>query len=266
MVAKRFLVPNLFTGLNFLLGIFAILVMAESFTNPDPGRPILGFTKAPLILAAWMIVWCVLLDKLDGFAARILKASSDFGAQFDSMADLIAFGIAPGFLVYFMMQSLDYAWFASHRPLMLVSVSVYMLSASMRLARYNAIDSEELKNYFHGLPSTFAGGLVATSVILYSKYQLAGKFQGSMVVLPMLLIFAGVLMVSPLYLPKLVRRENKLFNLFQVVNIIAAYTCGFAMKLPEYLLAGSLLYGLIGFTYGFLKKGVINPSSPPNSD
>lgn len=266
MVAKRFLVPNLFTGMNFLLGIFAILVMAESFTNPDPGRPLLGFTKAPLILAAWMIVWCVLLDKLDGFAARILKASSDFGAQFDSMADLIAFGIAPGFLVYFLMQSIDYAWFASHRPLMLVSVSVYMLCASMRLARYNAIDSEELVNYFHGLPSTFAGGFMAVSVILYSKYQLAGKFAGSMVLLPLLLILTGILMVSPLYLPKLVRRENKAVNLVQILNIILGYICGFGMVFPEYLYAGALSYGIIGFTVGFFKKGVINASTPPNSD
>lgn len=266
MVAKRFLVPNLFTGLNFLLGIFAILVMAESFTNPDPGRPILGFTKAPLILAAWMIVWCVLLDKLDGFAARILKASSDFGAQFDSMADLIAFGIAPGFLVYFFMQSLDYAWFASHRPLLLVSVSVYMLCASMRLARYNAIDSEELVNYFHGLPSTFAGGFMAVSVILYSKYQIAGMFPGSMILLPLLLILTGILMVSPLYLPKLVRRPNKALNFVQVLNIILGYSCGFGMIFPEYLYAGALTYGIIGFTTGFFKKGVMNPTTPPNSD
>lgn len=266
MVAKRFLVPNLFTGLNFLLGIFSILVMAESFTNPDPGRPILGFTKAPLILAAWMIVWCVLLDKLDGFAARILKASSDFGAQFDSMADLIAFGIAPGFLVYFFMQSLDYAWFASHRPLLLVSVSVYMLGASMRLARYNAIDSEELVNYFHGLPSTFAGGFMAVSVILYSKYQLAGKFPGSMILLPLLLILTGMLMVSPLYLPKLVRRQNKALNFVQVLNIILGYSCGFGMIFPEYLYAGALTYGILGFTTGFFKKGVMNPATPPNSD
>lgn len=267
MVAKRFLVPNLFTGLNFLLGIFSILVMAESFTNPDPGRPILGFSKAPLILAAWMIIWCVLLDKLDGFAARILKASSDFGAQFDSMADLIAFGIAPGFLVYFFMQRLDYEWFAAHRPLMLVSLSVYMLGASMRLARYNAIDSEELVNYFHGLPSTFAGGFMAICVILYSKYDLAGRFAGSMVILPVLLIFTGILMVSPLYLPKLVKRDNKALNMLQILNIILGYTAGFSMKIPEYLFLGSLTYGILGFTVGFFKKGVINPTTtPPNSD
>jgi len=267
MVKKRFLVPNLFTGLNFLLGIYAILVMHETFSSPTAGQPILGFTKAPMILAAWMIIWCVLLDKLDGFAARILKASSDFGAQFDSLADLVAFGVAPGFLVYFYMQTLDYAWFAGHRPLMLVSVSLYMLCASMRLARYNAVDSEELVNYFHGLPSTFAGGFMAMSVILFSKYQLAWKYPSLIVALPLLLIFTGVLMVSPLYLPKLVRRENKFFNFVQVVNIIVGYIAGFGMVFGEYLYAVLLLYGVVGFTIGFIKKGVIAPPQEiPNSD
>lgn len=267
MVKKRFLVPNLFTGLNFLLGIYAILVMHETFSNPDPVRPILGFTKAPMILSAWMIIWCVLFDKLDGFAARILKASSDFGAQFDSLADLVAFGIAPGFLVYFYLQTLDYAWFASHRPLMMVSVSLYMLCASMRLARYNAIDSEELVNYFHGLPSTFAGGFIAMSVILYSKYQLAWRFPSLIVALPLLLILTGILMVSPLYLPKLVRRENNFFNFIQIVNIIIGYISGFGMLFPEYLYVMLLLYGVVGFSFGFLKKGVMKSTeAEPNSD
>jgi CDP-diacylglycerol--serine O-phosphatidyltransferase len=241
--------------------------MHETFTNPNPGQPILGFTKAPMVLASWMIIWCVLFDKLDGFAARILKASSDFGAQFDSLADMAAFGIAPGFLVYFYLQTLDYAWFAAHRPLMVVSVSVYMLCASMRLARYNAIDSEELVNYFHGLPSTFAGGFMAMSVILYSKHEMAWRFQGSLVILPLLLIFTGILMVSPLYLPKLVTRKNKLFNAFQIMNIIIGYICGFGMIFPEYLYAVLLIYGVFGFGFGFLKKGMIQGSGDsPNSD
>lgn len=241
--------------------------MHETFSSPNPGQPILGFTKAPIILAAWMILWCVLFDKLDGFAARILKASSDFGAQFDSLADMAAFGIAPGFLVYFYMQNLDYQWFASHRPLMIISISVYMLCASMRLARYNAVDSEELVNYFHGLPSTFAGGFMAISVILFSKYEVASLFQGAMLVLPLLLIFTGILMVSPLYLPKLVSRKNKLFNFVQITNIIIGYICGFGMIFPEYLYATLLLYGVLGFGFGFLKKGaIVGATAAPNSD
>ena len=129
MVQKKFLVPNLFTGLNFLLGIYSILLMTEAFTSP--GSPVLGSSKPPMLLAAWLIVWCALFDKLDGFAAKLLKASSEFGAQFDSLADLTAFGIAPGFLVYFYSQWADFAWFSTHRPLMIASASVYMLCTTI---------------------------------------------------------------------------------------------------------------------------------------
>lgn len=79
----RYTIPNSFTALSLLLGIWSIVT---------------GFL-GDLELAAWMIVWCGLLDVLDGLAARLLKATSPFGAEFDSMADLVAFGVAPGMLV-----------------------------------------------------------------------------------------------------------------------------------------------------------------------
>ena len=264
VVKKRFLVPNLFTGLNFLLGIYSILLMTEAFTSPGSG-PVLGSGKPPLLLAAWFIVWCAMLDKLDGFAAKLLKASSEFGAQFDSLADLTAFGIAPGFLVYFYSQSADYAWFSTHRPLMIVSASIYMLCAALRLARFNAIDSGELKEYFQGLPSTFSGAFVAVSVILHWKHGLANSMPRLSPVLPLLLILMGLLMVSPLYMPKLMRRQNPLFNAFQTANLLAAYLFGFGMMLPEYLYALGLTYGIIGFANGLIKKeeieNALNPAS-----
>jgi CDP-diacylglycerol--serine O-phosphatidyltransferase len=258
MVQKRFLVPNLFTGLNFLIGIYAIMVMAESISPIQEAAPILGTGKPPIILAAWFLVWCVLFDKLDGFAAKMLNASSDFGAQFDSLADLTAFGIAPGFLAYFYLQTSDPAWFAAHRPLVIAAVSVFMLCAALRLARFNAIDSGELKGYFHGLPSTFGGGFVAVSVILHWKYGVAGMGRYGLTVVPLLLILAGILMVSPFYLPKLTKRRHKLFDAFQITNILIAYLCGFGMILPECLYIQSLSYAVVGFGYGILRKDAID--------
>ena len=83
MVKLRYTIPNSFTALSLLLGVGSIVT----------GQ--LG----NLELAGWMIVWCGLLDVMDGLAARLLKATSDFGAEFDSMADLVSFGVAPGMLV-----------------------------------------------------------------------------------------------------------------------------------------------------------------------
>jgi CDP-diacylglycerol---serine O-phosphatidyltransferase len=266
MVQKKYLIPNLFTGLNFLLGMGAVLLMSEAFTSPQGSHPILGFAQEPIIVGAWMIVWCALLDKLDGFAARILKASSDFGAQFDSLADLTAFGIAPAFLVYFYMQWVDYEWFSTHRPLMLISLAVHVLGAAMRLARYNAIDSEELKEYFHGLPSTFAGSFIAVSVILFHTYGVANRIPGGQIILPLLMILTGILMVSPLYLPKLLRRKNPFINAIQIGNVLLGYVCGFGMILPELLYFQVIVYGLFGFSFGLLKKGTIEASKLPSSE
>ena len=257
MVHKKFIVPNLFTGLNFLLGIYAILLMTDTFReamtgDASPGRP-------AIILAAWLIVWSNLLDKLDGFAAKLLKASSEFGAQFDSLADLTAFGIAPGFLVYFYLQWADYNWFAAHRPLVIVSAAFYMLCAALRLARFNAIDVGELKEYFHGLPTTFAGGFTALSVILHWTYNVASHISPSIPILPLILVLMGLLMVSPLYLPKLMRRKNPLFNMFQIGNLIAAYLCGFGMTFPEYLYTIGTIYGVVGFIYGAFQRDRIEP-------
>ena len=259
MVQKKFLVPNLFTGMNFLIGIYAILFMTEALIPERGARTFLG-GKTPLMLAAWMITWCVLLDKLDGFMAKVLNASSEFGAQFDSLADLLAFGVAPALLVYHYLLSAAPEWAFAHRPLMIASLSVYVLCAALRLARYNAMDSGELKNYFHGLPSTFAGGLIALSVILHNKY--ASEYAVTYPMLPFLLILVGLLMVSPLYLPKLVRRPSKVSNFFQISNVFIGYVCGFAMALPEYLLGILLVYAIWGFTTGLIKRQEIEAGLP----
>jgi CDP-diacylglycerol---serine O-phosphatidyltransferase len=250
---KRLLVPNLFTALNFLLGIGAILVMHEAFADSRE-QGLLWFSKPPLILAAWMIIWCTLLDKLDGLSARILGASSEFGAQFDSLADLTAFGIAPGLLVYFYTQTLDPAWFASHRPMILAAACLYMLCAALRLARYNAIGSANLAGFIQGLPSPFAGGIVVLLVILHAKYLADLPGAAPTFVFPVVLILMSLLMVSPLYLPKLGRRENRFFNAFQLLNVVAGYVCGFGMIFPEYLLALLLAYASVGFSWGLLNR------------
>ena len=79
--------------------------------------------------------------------------------------------------------------------------------------------------------------------------------------------FAGILMVSPLYLPKLVARKNKLFNLVQIILIIVGYICGFGMVIPEILYGILLLYGVFVFSIGFLQKGMIErAASTPNTD
>jgi CDP-diacylglycerol--serine O-phosphatidyltransferase len=260
----RFLVPNLFTAFNFLLGISAILVMHQAFAGPGGEQPTvtLGVAQPPLILAGWMIIWCTLLDKLDGFAARMLRASSAFGAQFDSLADLTAFGIAPGLLVYFYTQRLDPTWLAAHRAVMLMAVAFYMLSAAIRLARFNAVDSTTLVDLFQGLPSPFAGGIVVLTVLLHAKHA-AQRLSGDRLILfPLLLAVTGLLMVSSLYLPKLGRRKSRAVTGFQLLNVLLGYVCGFGMIFPEYLLSLLLIYATVGFSWGLVHRARLRDARP----
>ncbi len=254
MQKSRFILPNAFTSMNFLLGVFAICWatgLFSNFTTLDPYR-----------MSAYFVVLCVLLDKLDGFAARLVNASSEFGAQFDSLADLIAFGLAPAFLLLFSYLHFAKEWSSKNLVLLLVVFSVYVLTAAIRLAKYNAVDSELLSDYFSGLPSTFAG---AINVVFLSYFIHKGGFNEDistgLLFLPVfIMLLTGILMVSPLFLPKIQVRKNKLFNAFQFVMIILSYILGFMFISPtvpfihEFLIALMLGYVIIGFGHGLYRR------------
>ena len=148
MKKYRYIFPNAFTSLNFMLGVFAICWATGSFDSiTSPGTDTIR-------MSAYFILLCVLFDKLDGFAARLVNASSEFGAQFDSLADLIAFGVAPAFCILYAYKGLAPEWFQSHFALLIVVFSIYVLCAAMRLAKYNAMDSDTYHHHFSGVPST----------------------------------------------------------------------------------------------------------------
>src|SRR5210317_1012589 len=137
----RYTIPNSFTALSLLLGVGSIVT----------GQ--LG----NLELAGWMIVWCGLLDVMDGLTARLLKATSDFGAEFDSMADLVSFGVAPGMLV--LQAGMTYGGFELFSGafwVLLVSVGVFVLCGAMRLARFNLPVGKAPPGWFVGIPITGA--------------------------------------------------------------------------------------------------------------
>lgn len=83
----------------------------------------------------------------------------------------------------------------------------------------------------------------------------------ALLALPLCLILMGLLMVSPFYLPKLVKRQNKAFNIFQGANVFFAYIVGFGMRFPLYLYIIALAYGISGFIIGYLKRGTLLQNS-----
>ncbi len=250
----KYIVPNSFTALSLLLGVVSIAVTCEGIIRQGQEISFFRHTAPHVILASWIIVWCVLLDKLDGFAAKALKATSAFGAQFDSMADLVSFGVAPGIISYGLVHALAPETFMEHRTLLVICIALYVLATAGRLARFNAVDIGELADFFHGLPSTIAGAFIILLVILLHAYRAALGTGTILVILEVCLVACALLMVSPLLLSKLKPRESRFVNIFQIVNIAGAYICGFGMLFPEYLFSLILLYLAVGFAYGIIKR------------
>ena len=256
MGKSRFILPNAFTSMNFLLGVFAICWVTgafSSFTSTDGIR-----------MGAYFVMLSMLLDKLDGFAARLVNASSEFGAQFDSLADLIAFGLAPAFCIFFAYKTCAPQFFEQNAALLVVTFSIYVLCAAMRLAKYNACDSDTYHHHFSGLPSTFAGAINATLIVFLKSKGVLTSPDSALVFLPVVVMLAtGILMVSPLFLPKLQPRKNKAFNIFQGVLIVLTYIAGFMFiseKTPfvlEYLLIIGGCYLVIGFGVGIINRNKI---------
>ena len=240
MIKLRYTIPNSFTAMSLLLGVGSIVT----------GQ--LG----ELELAGWMIVWCGLLDVLDGLAARLLKATSDFGAEFDSMADLVAFGVAPGMLV---LQAgmeiggvkLDTGAFW----VLLVSVAVFVLAGAMRLARFNLVTDKPRSGWFAGLPITAAGGgLVSTGVILLIRYDEIAAALPLHAYLPIIMFVLALGMISSIRFPKIVRRKNNFINAFQLFNVVASYYCGITRSYPEFLFFMGLFLLISGIIAGRITK------------
>jgi len=137
-------------------------------------------------MAALMILVAVLLDALDGALARSLEASSDFGAELDSLADVVSFGIVPavlvGSLLPFELQRIGW-----------LLATPYPLCVAWRLARFNTSSTgdPESHGHFAGLPSTGAGAAVATAVLIYVRLDPAIHF-GPLFLPSMLVLLSGL--------------------------------------------------------------------------
>jgi CDP-diacylglycerol--serine O-phosphatidyltransferase len=138
-----FLLPSLLTTGNLFCGFFALLLTAEN-----------RYTEAALAIFVAM-----LMDILDGRVARLMKATSQFGLEFDSLADVVSFCVAPAFLIYsFALSALGRpAWFGAF---------LFVICGALRLARFNVHTATGDRRFFVGLPTPAAAGLVASAVIL----------------------------------------------------------------------------------------------------
>ena len=168
-----YLLPNLFTTAALFCGFFAVLSAMNG-----------NFEQAAIAIFVAMI-----LDGLDGRVARMTNTQSAFGAEYDSLSDMVAFGLAPSLVVY--------EWALSDMgKLGWIAAFVYTAGAALRLARFNSQIATADKRYFQGLPSPAAAAILAGAIWVGVDYEFNPQ-NVSWIVLA-LTIMAGLLMVSNL--------------------------------------------------------------------
>ena len=223
-----YLLPNLFTTAALFCGFYAIIAALRGRFEP----------------AAMAIFIAMVLDGLDGRVARLTHTESEFGAQYDSMADLVSFGLAPALIMYqWALGSM-----ASMGPFLSklgwLAAFFYTVMAALRLARFNVQLGSADKRYFIGLPSPSAAAIVAGLVWFGTDLGLTGveMLWPALVVT----IGAGALMFSNiLYLSfKQVDWHGRVpFIAALIVVLIFVLT---SIDPPKVLFIGFLLYGLSG--------------------
>ena len=261
--ALRYLAPNLITAGGIVLGLLSI--EATCFGRYDA--------------AAWFILFAVMTDRLDGLAARLLKASTDMGVQLDSLADLITFGLAPALLVYFSLASSPELPFqdGGGRALLFAAAAIWVLAACFRLARYNirpADANPKKPRIFFGVPTTLAAGVFAVWYLCLLKYspdngalmqintdevRLLGSWHTpdkAWYGFPIYLFVGGFLMASNLRMPKLGLMRSKLATIFVLTNV--ALCCGGTIvhMYPDYIVWPPTAWILL-----FLVWGQVSPTA-----
>lgn len=240
MGALRYTIPNSFTALSLLLGLASIVTTQVG----------------DLEFAAWLIVWCGLLDTMDGWAARLLKATSSFGAEFDSMADLVSFGVAPAILIFNAgLQIAGVELESGQFWVLLVACGVFVLAGAMRLARFNLVTSQPRTGWFTGVPITAAGGgLISSMVIVLIRHEDISSLLPLHLYFPVLMFVLAILMISRLRFPKAVVRKSNIINVFQFTNIAAIFYCGIFRVYPEYLVSIGVFLLIAGIIAGRITR------------
>jgi CDP-diacylglycerol---serine O-phosphatidyltransferase len=145
-----FLLPSLLTTGNLFCGFLALILTVDS-----------RYTDAALAVYVAMV-----MDLLDGRVARLMRATSQFGVEFDSLADVVSFCVAPAFLVYsFALADLGRpAWFGAF---------LFVICGALRLARFNVHTGTTDRRYFVGLSTPAAAGVVTSTVVLLHRMELS---------------------------------------------------------------------------------------------
>ena len=225
-----YLLPNLFTTAALFFGFYAIV---QAMNNRFEASAIAVFVA-------------MVLDGLDGRVARLTHTQSEFGAQYDSLSDMVSFGAAPALIMYeWALKDLGkLGWIAAF---------VYCAGAALRLARFNTNIEVIDKRYFQGLPSPMAAAMLAGLVWVFDDLGIDRELWLS-VIAWVFTMYAGITMVSnvPFYSFKEINLKKSVP--FWVVALFAAGLGVVSLKPSVVLFLIVFAYGVSGYVLWFLGR------------
>lgn len=221
-----YILPNLFTAGSIFLGVTSMLA---SFHG--------DFNKAIIY-----IVLSLVLDGLDGRVARLTHTTSKFGVEFDSLADIVAFGVAPAVLFYFAVGQ-------NFGRVGVLIMAIYVIFGAIRLARFNVTTGTYDPSVFIGLPIPTAAITTAFWIGIYNEYEI---FKNLGVIYIICVAILSLLMVSNVRYPsfKKINFKQPYFMKILIILVIV-FSCIYLYPLEfcAFLTSGYVFYGLIRAAY-----------------
>ena len=215
----KHILPNMVTSGNLICGLFSLILILHNRMIP----------------AAWLVFFAVIFDGFDGKVARMLGGGSQFGMEFDSLADLVSFGVAPSILMYQVsVRGLNILGAAS--------ACFFALCVALRLARFNVV---HVPGPFQGLPCP-AGGLFVSSFVL-ARLKLPAFVMAGVLIVVGLLMISSIPYANMKKLTKKSADKIKCSALFMMFVISFVFLKGSA---PLFLFALYIISGLIRFDWG----------------
>ncbi|OGP67856.1 MAG: CDP-diacylglycerol--serine O-phosphatidyltransferase [Deltaproteobacteria bacterium RBG_13_47_9] len=239
-----YILPNLFTTGNLFCGFWAIIsVFQERF-----------------YYAAVAILLASVFDVLDGKVARLSGATSKFGVQYDSLSDLVSFGIAPALLAFSwaLRPYGKFGWLAAF---------LFVVCGALRLARFNVLSSSGEVKYFKGLPIPAAASVIALTILLYLRLIETGWVK-DIVILVMIYVLAFLMVSNIRYFSfkelNLARRKPFSFFIFVILSMIVI------IMEPEIVLFSFVLIyifsGPLNMVLAWRKRRVLKKMEPEEED
>ena len=224
------ILPNLLTSASIFSGVFSIVNATQH-----------NFTKA-----AWLILLALIFDGLDGRVARLTNSCSKFGVEFDSLADIVSFGVAPAVLLY-LFTGVEYGRFG------IVVTALYVIFGAIRLARFNVMSASAEPSVFIGVPIPTAAVFISLLVLLFEKYPDLNNGVALLVVA----IVVALLMVSNIRYPsfkKMDMDKKHIRRIFIAITAVLLIIFIYPIEGIVLLFSFYILYGPVRALYTVIKK------------